>query len=83
MTTYHSSASPPRPAAQIFTGRPPGEPRALRFFVKGTSLQLQVWRALVRIASGSVATYGDVASALGRPGASRAVGSAVDDNPVA
>lgn len=39
------------------------------------------WEAIRRIPPGSVATYGDVAAALGRPGAARAVGTAMRLNP--
>ena len=52
-------------------------------FVSGTSFQLKVWRALLLIPCGSVATYTSIASAIGNPGAVRAVGSACGANPVA
>jgi AraC family transcriptional regulator of adaptative response/methylated-DNA-[protein]-cysteine methyltransferase len=52
-------------------------------FVKGTQFQLRVWDALLRIPEGALATYRDLAGALGQPGASRAIGSAVGANPVA
>ncbi|MBN1420338.1 MAG: methylated-DNA--[protein]-cysteine S-methyltransferase [Planctomycetes bacterium] len=41
-----------------------------------------VWRALLRIPFGKVAGYGEVARAIGRPGAARAVGGAVGRNPL-
>jgi methylated-DNA-[protein]-cysteine S-methyltransferase len=41
-----------------------------------------VWDALQRIPSGSTTTYSALASALGRPGAVRAVGAAVGRTPV-
>ena len=69
-------------AAEIFSTAPRAAPAPLQVFLKGTGFQLQVWRALLRIAPGAVATYGDVAAALGRPRAGRAVGGAVGDNPV-
>lgn len=49
----------------------------------GTDFQHEVWRALLAIPYGQVATYGDIALRVGRPSASRAVGSAVGRNPVA
>jgi len=49
----------------------------------GTPFQLQVWDALCRIPYGSTASYGEVAAAIGRPGASRAVGLANGRNPIA
>lgn len=68
-------------AQRIFGGWRAREP--LHLFVKGTQFQLRVWDALLRIPEGDLATYGDLATALGQPGASRAVGSAVGSNPVA
>lgn len=55
----------------------------VRLHVRGTNLQLQVWNALLRIPEGTAVTYGDVARAIGRPGAARAVGQAVGANPIA
>lgn len=55
----------------------------LRLHLSGTNFQIRVWEALLRIPPGHAATYGDVARALGNPGAARAVGSAVGANPVA
>ncbi|WP_039756291.1 MGMT family protein, partial [Chromobacterium haemolyticum] len=43
----------------------------------------QVWRALLSIPYGGFASYGQIAAAVGRPRAARAVGSAVGANPVA
>ena len=54
----------------------------VRLHVIGTPLQLQVWRALLDIAPGQTTSYTDLATALGRPSAVRAVASAVGANPV-
>jgi methylated-DNA-[protein]-cysteine S-methyltransferase len=43
----------------------------------------KVWGALRRVPHGSVTTYGNLAAGIDRPGAARAVGSAVGRNPVA
>ncbi|MDX2066496.1 MAG: methylated-DNA--[protein]-cysteine S-methyltransferase [Fimbriimonadaceae bacterium] len=48
----------------------------------GTEFQRQVWDALLRIKAGETWTYGQVAEAIGRPDAVRAVGAAVGRNPV-
>jgi AraC family transcriptional regulator, regulatory protein of adaptative response / methylated-DNA-[protein]-cysteine methyltransferase len=53
-----------------------------RLHVKGTPFQIRVWRALLEIPIGSLSTYGKIAAALGMPGASRAVGSAVGANRI-
>ena len=55
----------------------------IKLHLKGTAFQLKVWEALLRIPLGGLATYGQVAAFINQPGASRAVGSAVGDNPVA
>jgi len=44
--------------------------------ITGTAFQCRVWEALRRIPYGSTRTYGEVARAIGRPGAARAVGTA-------
>jgi methylated-DNA-[protein]-cysteine S-methyltransferase len=48
----------------------------------GTAFQRAVWQALLAIAAGRVRSYLDVATRLGAPSASRAVGAAVGRNPV-
>jgi len=48
----------------------------------GTEFQLKVWRALGRIPYGETRSYGQIAKALGQPGAARAVGLANNHNPV-
>jgi AraC family transcriptional regulator of adaptative response/methylated-DNA-[protein]-cysteine methyltransferase len=68
--------------AQIFT--PVSSPRSpLRAIVRGSEFQVQVWRALLRIAPGSAISYGRLAAALGDRHAARAVGNAVGANPIA
>lgn len=49
----------------------------------GTPFQLKVWEALLRVPRGRVVAYGDVARAVGKPKAARAVGSAIGRNAVA
>jgi methylated-DNA-[protein]-cysteine S-methyltransferase len=49
----------------------------------GTGFQKDCWRALVRIAYGETRTYAEIARAIGRPQAYRAVGQANHDNPIA
>ena len=49
---------------------------------RGTAFQRQVWAALLAIPYGETRSYGAIARALGRPGASRAVGAANGRNPL-
>lgn len=55
----------------------------LKLHLKGTAFQLKVWEALLKIPMGRLTTYSGLAAAIGHARASRAVGSAVGDNPVA
>jgi AraC family transcriptional regulator of adaptative response/methylated-DNA-[protein]-cysteine methyltransferase len=55
----------------------------IKLHLKGTSFQLKVWEALLNIPVGGLSTYAGIANAIEQPTASRAVGSAVGDNPVA
>jgi methylated-DNA-[protein]-cysteine S-methyltransferase len=49
----------------------------------GTPFQLEVWSALREIPYGETASYGEIAAAVGQPGAARAVGGANNRNPIA
>ncbi len=55
----------------------------IKLHLKGTDFQLKVWETLLKIPMGGLSTYKDIAGRIGNPKASRAVGSAVGDNPVA
>ena len=50
---------------------------------EGTNFQRRVWGALLAIPFGETRSYGEVAAAIGRPAASRAVGAANGRNPIA
>jgi AraC family transcriptional regulator, regulatory protein of adaptative response / methylated-DNA-[protein]-cysteine methyltransferase len=57
--------------------------KPLNVHLRGTNFQLKVWEALLQIPVGEVTTYAGIASRLGNPGATRAVGTAVGHNPIA
>lgn len=72
-------------ADQIFpalgqAGTRPDKP--LPVLVRGTSFQLKVWEALLRIPEGQLVSYDQLAQAIGQPTASRAVGTAIGSNPI-
>ncbi|HEX8345977.1 MAG TPA: methylated-DNA--[protein]-cysteine S-methyltransferase [Actinoplanes sp.] len=50
--------------------------------VRGSEFERAVWAELSRIPYGTMRTYGEIAAALGDPGAARAVGTACNRNPV-
>lgn len=77
------------PEATVFVDRQiteyfAGDRRAfdLKLAPKGTEFQHQVWALLRAIPYGETRSYGDLAKALGNPGASRAVGRANATNPI-
>lgn len=53
-----------------------------RLHLMGAPFQIKVWEALLALPPGDVTTYSDIAAAIGRPKAVRAVGTAVGRNPV-
>lgn len=55
----------------------------IKLHLKGTDFQLKVWETLLKIPMGQLSTYGNIAKQIDNPKASRAVGSAIGDNPVA
>jgi AraC family transcriptional regulator, regulatory protein of adaptative response / methylated-DNA-[protein]-cysteine methyltransferase len=54
----------------------------LRVVMIGSDFELRVWETLLKLPLGKAATYSDIAAHIGRPSASRAVGTAVGKNPI-
>jgi AraC family transcriptional regulator of adaptative response/methylated-DNA-[protein]-cysteine methyltransferase len=77
---YRSTASLVEP---IFDLRYNPRIKPLTLHLRGTNFQLKVWEALLTIPAGAVSTYEGIASRIGKPGATRAVGTAVGHNPIA
>ncbi|HWV12089.1 MAG TPA: bifunctional DNA-binding transcriptional regulator/O6-methylguanine-DNA methyltransferase Ada, partial [Sphingobium sp.] len=61
----------------------PAEALDLPLDVNGTAFQQAVWAALRAIPAGETRSYGEIAAAIGRPGAMRAAGTACGDNGLA
>jgi AraC family transcriptional regulator of adaptative response/methylated-DNA-[protein]-cysteine methyltransferase len=55
----------------------------VKLHLKGSPFQLKVWETLLKIPMGKLSTYGAIAKQIESPKASRAVGTAVGENPVA
>lgn len=55
----------------------------IKLHLKGTDFQVKVWQTLLKIPMGQLSTYGSIADKIGNPNASRAVGTAIGNNPVA
>ena len=88
------SVQPQQPFAIIQSGSPPVSTFLADLFsgkkgkvpvlgsLAGTEFQQQVWRGISHIPPGQTQTYAELARAIGRPNAVRAVGSACGKNPV-
>ncbi|CAL1518788.1 methylated-DNA--[protein]-cysteine S-methyltransferase [Chitinophaga sp. MM2321] len=55
----------------------------IKLHLKGTDFQIKVWETLLQVPSGGLTTYANLAKKAGYEGASRAVGTAIGNNPVA
>lgn len=55
----------------------------IKLHLKGTDFQIKVWDTLLKIPKGGLVTYSTIANHIERPKASRAVGTAIGNNPVA
>lgn len=69
-------------AVRLFE-KPGRNRKTFRAVVRGSAFQIRVWRALLRVPSGALVSYGRLAEAVGCPRAARAVGTAVGENPLA
>jgi AraC family transcriptional regulator, regulatory protein of adaptative response / methylated-DNA-[protein]-cysteine methyltransferase len=70
-------------ARRIFPAAIESSAAPLHLHVKGTNFQIKVWEALLAVPFGAAVTYQAIADAVGNPGATRAVGTAIGKNPVA
>lgn len=52
------------------------------FYYNGTDFQLSVWTALSEIPYGEIRSYSEIANAINKPAAVRAVGTAIGANPI-
>ena len=59
-----------------------GEGDTSKLILIGAPFQIKVWEALLRVPSGHVTTYSEIARVIGAPKAVRAVGTAVGRNPI-
>lgn len=69
-------------AGRIFDPERWSSEQPLRVVLIGTDFQIRVWEQLMEIPMGKVRTYSDIATSIGAPKASRAVGAAIGRNPI-
>jgi O-6-methylguanine DNA methyltransferase len=83
--TFESAARLMRPYVNELEEYFAGERRDFTFplDLRGTDFQRSCWRALLAIPYGETRSYGDIARAVSKPNASRAVGMANNRNPIA
>jgi len=67
---------------QIFNPQNSSTNKPLPLLLQGTNFQLKVWQALLKVPEGCVTSYGYLAKKVGQPTASRAVGTAIGNNPI-
>lgn len=58
-------------------------PKSVSLFLRGSNFQLQVWRALLKIPEGQMATYREVALEIQKPAAAGAISRAARSNMIA
>lgn len=83
LATIHENGGAIREVVESMLGGVGKAERPLSLHVSGTNFQVAVWKALLHIPPGILASYSAVATAMGRPRAARAVGHAIAANPVA
>ncbi|MEO1285915.1 MAG: methylated-DNA--[protein]-cysteine S-methyltransferase, partial [Pseudomonadota bacterium] len=71
-----------RPWVLAAFGAPGKVTEAAPLYLIGAPFQIKVWEALLRVPSGHVTTYSEIANSIGKPKAVRAVGTAVGRNPI-
>ncbi|MEQ9239961.1 bifunctional helix-turn-helix domain-containing protein/methylated-DNA--[protein]-cysteine S-methyltransferase [Roseovarius indicus] len=71
-----------RPWALAAFGADGQEREIAPLYLIGAPFQIKVWEALLQVPSGQVTTYSEIAQAIGKPRAVRAVGTAVGRNPI-
>ncbi|NDW19312.1 methylated-DNA--[protein]-cysteine S-methyltransferase [Dysgonomonas sp. 216] len=59
-----------------------GKLQEVKLHLKGTEFQLKIWETLLKVPSGGLTTYSDLALKAGHERAQRAVGTALGNNPV-
>lgn len=69
-------------SASIFSPGKWSPSNPVRLVLIGTEFEIGVWEKLLDIRMGEATTYSDIAGAIGKPTAQRAVGSAVGRNPI-
>lgn len=81
--TYHQRPNTHHGAACAFFQQDWDNLSSIKLHLQGSAFQLKVWESLLKIPTGAVTTYGQLAQQINQPKAARAVGSAIAKNPIA
>ncbi|WP_308652979.1 methylated-DNA--[protein]-cysteine S-methyltransferase [uncultured Anaerococcus sp.] len=67
---------------EYFVGKRTGFDHLELLDPKGTAFQKSVWQALLKIPYGKTRSYKEIAKAIGKPGATQSLGTAIGKNPI-
>ena len=81
--SYHQTSDSFQQDALSFFNADWNKANQIKLHLKGTEFQLKVWETLLTLPLGSLTSYGSIANKINRPKASRAVGTAIGNNPIA
>jgi len=80
---YHQAEDKYQKDALLIFQKNGGQTDPIKLHLRGTRFQIKVWESLLKIPTGGLSTYGDIAKKIGNPKAARAVGTAIGANPIA
>jgi len=80
--TYHQEVDQLQQNALFIFQKDWSQIKQIKLHLNGTDFQLKVWETLLKVPLGSLTTYGAIAKCISKPKASRAVGTAIGNNPV-
>lgn len=80
---YHQAEDKYQKDALLIFQKNGGQTDPIKLHLRGTRFQIKVWESLLKIPTGALSTYGDIAKKTGNPKAARAVGTAIGANPIA
>jgi len=70
-------------AEQIFSNGEPSAKTEVNVLLKGTDMQINIWKELTKLKPGVTTSYEHIAKAIGKPTAIRAVANAIAKNRIA
>lgn len=80
---YHQAEDKYQKDALLIFQKNGGQTDPIKLHLRGTRFQIKVWESLLKIPTGGLSTYGDIAKKIDNPKAARAVGTAIGANPIA